>query len=477
MRPAIFAVGLACLALTACAGARKPDTHLPTAFEADAAAAQGGMDAAGLDTWWTQFHDPALTALIEQALVNAPDARTAAAKLREARVTAAGAFTAFLPQGNATASTHTTHTTQTSGTMFNIPGFSTNGKSQNDSAALNVTWEVDLFGRIFAVAKAAHGDTAQARMAYEGARASLAANVADTYFQTRGLAIQLRDAEDSVRIQQSLQDVTAKRAQYGLAPESDADRVAGDLAQAQGQASALGAELKASRRTLLVLVGRGADPLASFDVTAEVGEAPPVPATIPGALLARRPDVRQAQAAIASAAGRLAYQQLAFFPTFNLTPGVGLSNIEQPGFSSGTHNWSIGASVTQPVFGIPQLIVDLKTQDARTEQAVIAYEKVVQTAYGEADSVLVRLAADRQQVALLTAGEARAHKSYDASRFRYNAGIDDLQTTLSAEQSWRATRTQKTNAQVQAVRRAVQTYKALGGGWPLESAPTNKEAR
>ena len=123
------------------------------------------------------------------------------------------------------------------------------------------------------------------------------------------------------------------------------------------------------------------------------------------------------------------------------------------------------------------LFSELDAQDARTEQAAIAYEKAVQTAFGEAENSLVLLAADRRRVQLLDAGEDRAERAYEASRKGYVAGVTDLQTTLNNEQAWRSVRTQETAAQVQALRRAVQTYKALGGGWPLQSAPTNQEAR
>ena len=144
---------------------------------------------------------------------------------------------------------------------------------------------------------------------------------------------------------------------------------------------------------------------------------------------------------------------------------------------STTRNWSIGAGVTQPILAIPKLLQDLKAQNARTEQAVIAYEKAVQTAYGEADSALTRLDSDRRRVGLLADGEVRAARAYEASRVRYAVGLDDLTTALGAEQSWRATRSALTSAQVQALRRAVQTYKALGGGWPATPVLAKQEAR
>ncbi|OXE37134.1 MAG: transporter [Phenylobacterium zucineum] len=478
MRPAAYiALGLAGLSLTGCATPYKPNTRLPVAYEApQALTGSSTVSPEQLETWWTGFGDPQLNSLIEEALRSSPDARSAAARLREARATADSALIAFLPQGNAAGTTKDTHTTQTGGTKITSPGFSNNGTSTATSANLNVSWELDLFGRIFAVAKAAQGDAAAARFNAESTRWSLAANVADVYFQTQGLAIQLADAQETVRIQTAFQQIADTRLARGLASQADTDRVAGDLAQARSQAAGVEAELQAARRTLLVLIGRGGDPTRAIAVHTTLPDLPPVPTTVPGELLARRPDVREAHARIASQTGRLTYSELAFFPTFTLTPGVGLSRSSQPGFLSATRFWSIGATVSQPVLSIPKLLMDLKAQNARTEQAVIAYEKAVQAAYGDADNALVRLDADARRIALLTEGEARAHRAAAAGHIRYGAGLDDLQTTLSAELSWRAVRTQLTGAQVQGLRRVVQTYKALGGGWPASSLKTDKEA-
>jgi outer membrane protein, multidrug efflux system len=463
---------LTLLSLSACATPREARIDLPQAYPVS-----GAAETQVLDQWWLAFDDPELTALVDEALARSPDAQSAAARLREARLTATSALTAFLPQGQLTGSGRRTETEQVDGQEITIPGFSTSGTSESYQANFNVSWELDLFGRFFAVRRAAQGDSAAARFAYEGARASLAANVADAYFQARGLSIQLADARQSARIQRSLYDLVERRVQAGLTARLESDRVAGELAQADSQVESLEAELQAQQRTLLVLVGRGTAPLDGVSTPPLTALPPPVPAAVPGDLLARRPDVREAEARVRSAAGRLTYAQLAFFPTFTLTPGLGISRSEQPGYSATTQNWSIGAGVSQPVLNIPRLLLDLKAQDARTEQAVIAYEKVVQTAYAEAESALTRLAADRRRVDLLADGEARAERAYNSARLGYDAGLTDLNTALSAEQVWRATRAQLTSAQVQSQRRAVQAFKALGGGWPSQDLPLNTQAR
>jgi outer membrane protein TolC len=132
--------------------------------------------------------------------------------------------------------------------------------------------------------------------------------------------------------------------------------------------------------------------------------------------------------------------------------------------------------VVQPVLDIPNVLAQNRIYSARAQQSAAAYEKAVQTAFSEAEGALVRLDADRRRVALLTDGEARAQRAFNAARLGYSLGLNDLQTTLSSEQAWRATRTQLTSAQVQAVRRAVQAYKAIGGGWSVGEAPSTPQA-
>jgi NodT family efflux transporter outer membrane factor (OMF) lipoprotein len=463
-RPGPYAV-LAALALTACATPRKADVNLPVAYEAPAAP----PGAIPLDTWWTAYGDPELTSLIEQALLRNPDIRTARSRLDEVKAQRTSAILQYLPQGDANASGRRTDTEQIGGTSASIPGFSTSGVSKQYSASFNVSWELDPWGRAFFAYKSANAEVDRVRFAYEVTRAQLAADTADAWFQARGLAIQLADARETARIQQDLYDIAGKRAAAGLAATTEPDRIAGDLAQAQAQVAALEAQLQVQKRAILILAGRIVEPTANINAPPEVGEAPPVPAALPSDLLQRRPDVRQAQAAVRSAAGQQRLAQLAFFPTFTFSPGLGWSRIEQPGFSTETQNWSIGGSVMQPILSIPRLLSELKVQNARTEQAVTAYEKTVQTAFQEAEGALVSLDADRRRVALLREGEVRAARAYQAARTGYARGLTDLNSTLSAEQAWRAVRTQLTSAQVQALRRSVQAYKAIGGGWPAQA--------
>lgn len=473
MRQGLCAI-LAALALTGCASVREADVRLPGDFLAPQRQA---LPAADLDRWWPAFEDPELTALMDRALVEAPDARTAAARLAEARASRTSSLLGFLPQGGINGQASRTDTEQLDGTVVSIPGFSTSGVSESYTANFNVSWELDLFGRFFAARRAGNADVAGVRFQAEATRASLAAAVADSWFASKGLAIQLEDARETARIQRALADIVGTRAERGLAPTSEADRIAGDLAQAEAQVAALEAELQAARRSLLVLVGRGAEDLSVVPAEPELPAAPGVPETLPSELLARRPDVREAQARITSAAGRLDLTSLQLLPTLTLTPGIGWARNEQPGFFSETRSETLGGRVSIPVLEIPRILTDIRAQSARAEQAVIAYEKTVQTAFGEAENALVQLAADRRRVELLAAGEARAARAYEASRVGYARGLIDLENALAAERAWRGARSQLTAARVQMLRRTVQAYQALGGGWNSDLNDRTESAR
>lgn len=462
----IVLMTLTALGLAGCATARKADVALPGAFETVGGPPAGAI---ALDRWWTAYGDAELTGLVDHALARNPDVRTALSRLDEVKAQRVGAILQYLPQGDASLSDRRVKTTQLGGTVVSIPGFTNSGVSVQQAANFNVSWEVDPFGRGLFAGRAATAEVNRARFAYEAARAGVAAQTADAWFQAKGLAIQLADARETARIQKDLYEVVDKRVGLGLSARSDADRVAGDLAGAGAQVEGLAAQLQVQKRAILILAGRVVEPTTNIDATPDVGQAPAVPNGVPSELLQRRPDVRQAQAAVRSAVNQKILSQLAFFPTFNFMPGIGWQKVKQPNFSSESQSWTLAGTLTQPILSIPRLLADLKAQDAKTEQAVIAYEKAVQTAFQEAESALVSLDADRRRVALLADGEIRARRGYEAARTGYQRGLTDLNTTLSAEQSWRATRAQLTSAQVQALRRSVQAYKAIGGGWPTQA--------
>lgn len=470
---------LATLALAGCVQAgpvRAPETSLPPSFEAEA-----GRAALAIDRWWLLFGDTQLTGLVEAALARSTDIRLAAARLQEARAIRRGALTPFNPQGDLRANAQAQGTEVLAGGAGSLPGvpggeqggnpFLDEGIVYSGNVGFDVSWEVDVFGRRGAARREAEATLVAARFNYEGTRASIAANVADALFAIRGQALQLVDARETLRIQSDVRDVTQVRARRGLAAQSDVARLEAEIARTVADITRLEGEQQANRRALLVLTGDAVAPTTSVPIAPMLASLPETPAALPSELLARRPDVREAQARLNAAAGRLRLDELAFFPRFTLNPGIGLS-AQSGGFVDALSAvWTLAAGLTAPILDRPRLVAQLRTQEARVEQAVVGYERAVQTAFSEADQTLVRLAADRRQVAQLQAGQARASEAYRAARTLYDRGLTDLPALLDSERAFRASRSAVITAQVQALRRAVQVFKALGGGWDSSAAP------
>lgn len=475
------AVALAALALAACADGhvRAPSIGLPTAFEAPSGAVDASIPVASLDRWWTLFPDPQLQTLIDQALASAPDARTAQARLEEATAVRRGRLAGLLPQGDLQGSATQQHVDRTGSIATGASGataFNNSGDTQTLSANLNLSWELDLFGRLRQGRRYADADFAASRFNVEAARMSLAAQVAQSLFQTRFLAVQLDDARETVRISTDLARVGRIRAERGLGTRADAARFQSDLDSAEAEITRLDASLAVAKRTLLVLLGRGTDPLDSLVIEARADAAPDVPATTPGELLARRPDVREAEARLRVQTAQVTLDRLALFPTFTLQPGASLSR-SFGATESTTSIWSIGVGALVPVLDRPRLLATLGASKARGEQVVIAYEKAVQTAYGEAANALTTLKADEDRVARLTSAETNARFSYDSARRGYQAGLTDITSLLDAERAWRGARTSLNAVRAQALQDAVAAFKALGGGWastPLQTAAADR---
>lgn len=458
------------LLLGACATGIPPRNavvSLPVAYEG----AQGSTDAVTLDQWWLLFQDAQLTPLVNQALAQGFGVREAQARMAESRALRSAALSGYALQGNVQGNV----TSQDTRALDDRTA-SASAAGTNNSAGINLpmSWELDVFGRRDAATISADADLDSARLDVQAARAAIAAEVARGLFQARGFAVQQADGLETLRIQKELLKVVQERARRGLAPSSEADRVAADVAQAEAQTIELGAALNASRRALLVVLGNGTAGLDQVLVASAVGDAPLVPNTLPGDLLERRPDVLKATVRVRKSAGAVRLAELSFFPQFTLNPGLGLS-AQRSATDTTLGFWSLGVGLTLPVLDRPRLQAQLNAEGARAEQAVLAYERTVQTAFSEADQALTRLQADRRRVNTLKAGELRARSAFEAAQKRYELGFANLQELLDGERAWRATRSALTGAKVDELQRSVQAFQALGGGWTVAALASQQE--
>lgn len=478
----ILLISAALLFASACATVpplHHPDATPPAAYEAPKPAADS-LPPAALDEWWTLYNDAQLNSLVDEALKNAPDAKTAFAVLDQAAsVHRETMLQTYMPTSTAEGTATRTQTTILNSASPFGELFAPPGATESYEAQFGVSWELDLWGRRSAKARAANADFYSAAFNYEATRTSLIASVADDLFQARGLAQQLDDARETARIDRELVQIAEAKLKAGLGTSGDFDQATATAEAADANVESLRAQLLAAQRSLLVLIGHGFDPVESLPASATVGVVPPVPHTVPGDLLRRRPDVMAAEWKIVSAAATTKVDALAVLPTINLDPGFTLSKSTGP-FGLTSEAWSIGANLTQPILDRPQLIAEMHAQHAVAEQDVIAYEQTVQTAYNDAETAFIYLDSDAKRVRILTDAEARAESAYDKSRLSYAKGLTDLTAALQAETTWRSVRTELTSAEITLMERTVQVFKALGGGWspdhPAQDTPFARKA-
>ncbi len=463
----VLLISAASLLATGCVTStvRKAEVTPPPAYEAPRPYPDG-LTPASLDNWWTLYGDDQLNALVSQALAHAPDARSALAVLDQAAAVRSETLDrTYLPSGQLQGSGTRTQSTQIGAPASQIGQiFAPPGATENFSVSFDVSWELDLWGRRAAARRGADADFYNAGFTYEATRTALIANVANSLFQARGLALQLQDALETARINRELAHISEVKLKAGLVANADVDQSVATAEAAEAQAESFRAQLIAAQRSLLVLIGRGFDKVETLPASPAVGTPPPVPTTLPGDLLRRRPDVRAAEWRIASAAASLRTADLAVLPTINLQPGISLTKSTGP-FGYASDAWSIGAGVTQPILDRPRLIAAIHAQRAVAEQDVIAYEKAVQTAYGDVETAFTYLDSDTRRVRMLREAERRAESAYEKARLGYARGLTDLTTALQAETTWRNVRTQLSSAQITLMERSVQAFKALGGGW------------
>jgi NodT family efflux transporter outer membrane factor (OMF) lipoprotein len=450
----------------------QPDTRLPTAFEATPA----NGDAILLDRWWNDFHDPRLETLVNAALERSTTIRLAYARIAEARATRSETRASTLPSGSLSASS----TVQGSKSLWGA------GTSQDTQISYQATfapsWEVDLFGRLAAIRNRADLDYQSSALDFYGTRLALAGDVATSLFQARFLATQLADARESLTIASDLARSGAVGLAQGLVSGQDAARLDADAASAEAEVTRLEGELKAAKRSLLILTGDATAPTESLAIEPRLDNPPPLPDLAPGTLLMRRPDVRGAEVALQSAAQTVQIDRLALFPKINIQPGIGLSAMTGigaagtalsaiPGIGAGgTGLWSIVAGLAVPVLDRTRLMAALRVSEARGQQAVITYEQTVQTAFGESENALTRVSADSRRIADLDRATTRARAAFDAARRGYVDGLTDLTTLLQVERVWIQNRSALNAARFALLSDTVTAIRALGGGWDPQSS-------
>jgi outer membrane protein, multidrug efflux system len=434
-------------------------------------------NAAALAQWWQLFQDPLLTQLVDAALRANTDIRSAATSLAQARALRELSAAGRQPQVDIGASA----------------GRSRSGSASGNSvrAGLDASWEIDVFGASGQALRGAEADVRTAQADLAAVQVAIAGEVGLAYVQLRGYQLQRSLADTSLASQLETQQITAWRAQAGLASSLDAEQARATAEQTRASLPVYTSNITQTEHRLAVLLGLAPkalhERLRLLDdtrVTVPAVATPQLPLGLPAETLRARPDVQAAEHAISAEAARLSQRRAQALPSFAISGSLAVQAATVAALSGGAAVISsVAAAVSWPLWDGGANRAQQAAQEAVLARSQISYEATVLTALQDVEDALAAYHASQAQRLALEQADEAAQNALLLARQRYQAGLVDFTTLLEAQRSALGISTSLAAARTNESLNLVLLYKGLGGGWnaapaaspnvtPVSLAPT-----
>ena len=420
-----------------------------------------------LATWWTEFSDPTLTRLIDQALRSNLDIMIAESRIRQAVAARAIAFSGIGPTLDVSGSYQRSR----------FPANSGNGGVTSNSfqSGFDAGWELDVFGGIRRGIEAANADVAATVENRRDVLVTLTAEVALNYVNLRAFQQRVDLARKNLKSQQHSAELTRQRFEGGFVSGLDVANANAQVATTSSQIPALESQARQTIYNLGVLLGM--EPAALLQ---ELSPAAPIPAAssdvpmgVPSELLRRRPDIRSAEANIHAATARIGVATADLFPRFTLTGAAGFQSADFGSiYNWASRFWSYGPSISWPIFTMGRIRANIELQKAFEDETFIGYRQTVLVALQEVENSLIALAKEQERrVELIKAVDAN-NKAVDLATRLYTLGETDFLNVLDAQRSLFSSEDSLAQSTGAVSTDLISLYKALGGGWEEpEDAP------
>ncbi|WP_229261884.1 efflux transporter outer membrane subunit [Duganella guangzhouensis] len=416
------------------------------------------------DHWWQAYGDAQLNVLVDEALQASPDLATARARLDSAEAAGVVAGAALKPQVSANGSLSDQ---KLSSNYLTPKAFTPSGTHGYGQATLDLSWELDFWGKNRAALAAATSEQEARRAELAQSRLVLAASVADAYNELARLYAAADTAQAMVTVRDTTAKLFAQRYANGMETLGSVRQADARLAQAQGQLVQMQESLALQRNRLAALLGAGPDRgLRIARPTLNFARGYGLPSALAADLLGRRPDVVAARLLAQAQASRVDAQQAAFYPNVNLSAMVGAQSLgigmlTKPGSSMA----SVGPAISLPLFNGGRLKGQLRGAQAAYDEAVASYNGTLTRALQDvADNAASRQALDarlqRAQEAVLAVRDA-----HRIVRERYQGGLATHLDVLTVEDTLLDSLTALTDLQSRSVTLDVALNRALGGGY------------
>ncbi len=461
----LITFSLTLLMLAGCAvgpNYNRPETASPPAWLVDMQQAKDTANTA----WWEQFNDPTLNELITTGLKENYDLRIATARVEEYYGRYGATRADLFPQIGYDGSGARVQET-TKGPFPITPG--TGSIYTTYQAELSASWEIDLWGKIRRATEAAKADLMAVEDFRSGVIMSLVTSMATAYVDLRSLDQQLEIARQTARSREESVKLFDLRFKGGNISEMELSQVKSEYYVAVAAIPDLEKRVRQQENFINLLLGRNPGPIARGKVINEMA-LPIVPAGLPSDLLARRPDIRQAEQQLIAANARIGVAKAQYFPSISLTGFFGSASTELSDLFTGpAKSWSYAGMLAGPIFTAGKIKGSVKAAQAIQQEALFGYEQAVRNGFREFEDALIDQ--DRTRVQLDAQGkQVEALATYARlSRLRYENGYTSYIEVLDAERSLFNSQLTYTQTQDLLLRALVNLYKSMGGGWVVEA--------
>jgi NodT family efflux transporter outer membrane factor (OMF) lipoprotein len=437
-----------------------PNAPAQTPFAGAASPAFTGDEPPG--RWWSLFEDPTLDALVEQALTANTDLRVAEANLRRARAALSETRIQALPTTDISASGTHARTPAIPG----VPGGATEGDSYD--VGFDVNYQLDLFGKIHRAIEASRADVGAVQAAFDLARITVAAETTRAYADACSAGRELAVANESARIQSEVYDLSRRLLEGGRATALETSQAGAQLDRTRAAIPALEAQRQSALYRLAVLTGR---PPTDYPPAAAACETPPalarpIPVGNGASLLARRPDIRQAERNLAAATARIGVATADLYPSVTIGGSIGSTagSVGDLG-SSDSFRFSVGPLISWSFPNIFAARARIHEAEASADAALASFDGTWLNALRETESALTSYARERERLVALTRARDQGAEALRIARLRFDAGRESFQVVLDAETALAALDAELAQSEAQVSDNLVTLFLALGGGW------------
>jgi outer membrane protein, multidrug efflux system len=415
--------------------------------------------------WWQVFEDPALQALIREALANNLDLKRAVARVEEARARAGVAKSFLYPQVDGIASYGVRQASNTS-EQDGSDAANDDTTHQSGVYGFQLSWEIDLFGRLRRQHEAALALLLASEQGRRGVLVTLVGDVASDYFLLRELDLQLEIARQTLRVNDETVTYFRNRLEGGVSNRLELDRIQANRALTAAAIPEIEQQIAIVENALSLLLGRPPAPVGRERLADGEVLPPPIPAGLPASLIERRPDVAQAEQVLVAANADIGAAKALFFPAISLTGFLGGVSGDLTKFLGGDGAvWSVSPGLLQPVFQAGRIRRNLEVMQARYDQALAAYRKAALNGYREVASALVTIQKLAEVRVQRQVGVTALLDASDLARSRYESGLASYIEILTADQDLFQQQQLLAKTRGAEFRARAELYRTLGGGW------------